>query len=446
MKRTNLIASMEAAMENETQQDTRVITDNITAGIPVETTVHNGDTAGVNEVVVETNPDDSLITADDFCDDEDVGVVCQVAQDIDDLEMVKTALESYETILQSMLDRDGEISAPVMMAVNKGLECFGLEPITNRFVSLEDVTGSSLVVRQAASDDYVGRVKENISNTTKRIVEAFRKFIEWIQNFYRTWFQSMSSKEKVVKDLLAKVKTVKEFKPVKINSPRALCVGSEFILNNEAEFDRTLNIFNGVFQFITKDGPQAARQYNHTVTGIITRNKNSTVGEEAWKELSATNHTLYSSIENSRLYKQLDKGRDELDLAGEYVVSGPAAGNYRFYMETRGYNDVPYIVIGFKEESGTDVPQEVEFIPDRQRVIHLLTNLLKGYDALHNKFIHVNGGERNTVASMVPLGDRFVTLYTKTLKGLFGDISDVLGQYARFANATCKVIERSIVE
>lgn len=444
MNYRKMIASLEAVVENETTVETRPVTDNIMASVPVKTEVQNEQPAKLDEVVVETNPTDVNIDtlSSDLEPANDQGA--QINQDLDDLEMVNSALEAYHTILKKSMGQHGILDRQVMLAVNHSLECFGLNPITNRFVSLEaeEYSSTALVSKQAASNDYIGRLGDKISDTGRRIAEAFRKFIEWIQNFYRTWLRGIGSTKDKVKELLVKAEKTKEFKPVKIASPRALCIGNEFVLNNEAEFDRTLNIYYGAIKFVTEDGPQAARQYNGNVSNLI---KGQDV-DEAFKMLAGINHTLYSNIESSRLYKQLDQGRDELDLEGEYVVSGPAAGNYRFYMETRGYKDVPYIQIGFKEQSGLDVPHEVEFLPDRQRVTHILKNLLKGYDEFGTKFYTMDHTERSTVKSMLPLGNSFVELYVKTLRGLFGSVTDVVGQYDRFGLAVCKVIEKSIVE
>ena len=445
MNYRKMIASLEAVVENETAVETRPVTDNIMASVPVKTEVQNEQPAKLDEVVVETNPTDvsTDIISSDLEPTSGLGV--QINQDLDDLEMVNSALEAYHTILKKNMEQHGILDRQVMLAVNHSLECFGLSPITNRFVSLEaeEYSSTALVSKQAASNDYIGRLGDKISDTGRRIAEAFRKFIEWIQNFYRTWLRGIGSTKDKVKELLLKVEKTKEFKPVKISAPRALCISNEFVLNNEAEFDRTLNVYTDALKLITEDGPHLARKYDQDVDELA---KNSENPEDAFGKILGINQQLCNTIESSHIYKKLDKGRDELDLEGEYVVSDATAGNYRFYIETRSYKDVPYIQIGFKEQSGLDVPHEVEFLPDRQRVVHILKNLLKGYDEFGTKFYTMDNTERSTVKSMLPLGNSFVELYVKTLRGLFGSVTDVVGQYDRFGLAVCKVIEKSIVE
>lgn len=435
---------MESAMENETQQDTRAVTDNITAGIPVETTVHDGDATGVNEVVVETNPDDSLITTDDFCDDDDENVVCQVAQDIDDLEMVKTALESYETILQSMLDRDGEISAPVMMAVNKGLECFGLEPITNRFVSLEDVTGSSLVVRQAASDDYVGRVKENVSSTGKKIAEAFRKFIEWVQNFYRTWLANGTNKIRQITKLRDRISKTKNFEPVTINNPRALMTGTTFVLEDEQAFDKALNMFVGAMKFSTVTGPNIAGGYFTALDELI-KEHGAKYFEDVPDEIFNDIGEEFTLETMKYMRTVMHRGTSELNVEGEYLVSDALPGNYYMYFQKRDYNGFPYAYVGFEQSSDHEVPHQVELVLDSRRAKHYTEGLRHALTSIERNRGGVNALDRFVLWSATAQGNKNTTAI-RMIKGLMGEVAPVMGQFDRFVNATCKAIERSIVE
>ena len=383
-----------------------------------------------NETIIKAKPNDN-IEINDFANvvsDEN-----PITQDLDDLEMVNSALEAYRVLLKSSAI-DGVLDQKTMLAVNHSLECFGLSPITNRFISLEDYGTISQLQQRVASEDFIKGIGDKISAGAKKLYEALRKFLEWIQNFYRTWIKNSTSKIKVIKNILDKSKNSKGFYTDEQILPKILYADNEFILNDINKFNSVFNVFMDAVQITLVDGPTTARIYQEDV-----RN-----GVNDYDTLKNINIELCESI-SELASKEMQKGHGELDIDSEYFISEPCAGNSYFYMEIKNYLDAPYIVFGFSNSTVPEENKHAVFSPDYKKINHMLTKLIEGYEDIGKLQVFANNIERYTVKSMLPIGDDITKLYIKTIRGLFGSVTDIVGYYDRFSLAVCKVIEKSLV-
>lgn len=358
-------------------------------------------------------------------------------KELDDLHYRHTALESYNAIVADIMERNGELDSATIQAVNKGLECLGFGAITNRFVSLEDHDNSDKFLRQVSSESYVSDLKEKVSKTGSRYAEAFRKFIKWIQDLYSSWIANGANKVKRIRSLIEEVRKASSIKNIELSNPTQLMIGDKLVIDpdNKHLFQTSLELYEKIFRYVALESANDIIKYTADVLPkimhksiIVVREVNGDFTDQFISQMS------------------LDKN-DEVGLNtdNEYWVSDMLPGNYYFYVEKMDYNGVPYPYVGFKQSSTFEPVENIWYESDKTYTLHLLNALAVSCLTMEKIRANIDRlGRLKINTAMVTSTE--LDVYYKTVRGIFGEIAPVLGQFDRFVKTILTVIERSIVK
>lgn len=352
--------------------------------------------------------------------------------DIDDLIMVKSSLESYQVLLKATM-LNGTLDRQTMLVVNRSLECFGLEPIINRFLSLENYENYTESQKNIASEDFLGKVGDKIKSTGKMIAEAFRKFIAWIKAFWHTWFTGLKDKIAEAEKLYNEVSRVKTLNDIEIVGCYNLaynnvCALTDYPTAKEAT-RATYNVMNAVLD----DYPFISKDYIEDIEYAIEQNKVESISDLPKEVMMKIQSEMIEQLKTTL------GGKNDSDES--VIVKNAIPGNKIFYLDINEYNGIVYPIYHYETIEGEPREKTLKITAANAKdIMHDVVSLLNSTEKRRNtlKFIdhyqYNNKGDENMN----------VQVYMKTIRCLLGSATKSVSMVIEFTDTIMKNLKMAI--
>jgi hypothetical protein len=222
-----------------------------------EAAVGEAGSAASEEATSASNEEEGEVLPFDMPDSESEVQIAnrhmnEVADDLDRIDVVSTALEQYHALLTHAIDKDGVVSPTLAKSIRIGLEAFGEQFLLDGVPSNEDFAVAT--TQHEASNKSVAATEGKMKQMMEIARAAVKKLLEWLADIWNGIMHDTGALVTKLDEVKAKVDSIRSTneKRMVVNGADRLSIGGFFVGDTAAP----IRVVNDTVEYFVQDYPK----------------------------------------------------------------------------------------------------------------------------------------------------------------------------------------------